>query len=260
MQKYTMHNYKQNIHIGDVKSIKSKRRAVNGEDEVQEICEGANYVLIDSTLNTGLFNGGDKTFTFDYSTNVASKDKKLTFTATDTKGLVADFVVTIKPTATSIKTGVVVTSEAKLLGGQANTNGSLYSVFLDQVIKLGDGAGVSSSIDLVYYYGSTNLATLAAPSATATQSVYSKIATWSTKNATKFAKLSGVSFSEITTEAAFNTAYGTAPTATEATALTPGDVLSVVTAKGQKAIVKVSSISPTSTSGAMTILVKTVTE
>ena len=36
MQKYIMHNYKQNIHIGDVKS---KRRAVNGEDEVQEICE-----------------------------------------------------------------------------------------------------------------------------------------------------------------------------------------------------------------------------
>ena len=39
MQEYIMHNYKQNIHIGDVKSIKSKRRAVNGEDEVQEICE-----------------------------------------------------------------------------------------------------------------------------------------------------------------------------------------------------------------------------
>lgn len=39
MQKYTMHNYKQNIHIGDVKSIKSKRRAVNGEDEVLEMCE-----------------------------------------------------------------------------------------------------------------------------------------------------------------------------------------------------------------------------
>ena len=38
MQKYTMHNYEKNIHIGDVKSIKSKRRAVNGEDEVQEIC------------------------------------------------------------------------------------------------------------------------------------------------------------------------------------------------------------------------------
>ncbi len=39
MQKYTMHNYEKNIHIGDVKSIKSKRRAVNGEDEVREICE-----------------------------------------------------------------------------------------------------------------------------------------------------------------------------------------------------------------------------
>lgn len=34
-----MHNYEKNIHIRDVKSIKSKRRAVNGEDEVQEICE-----------------------------------------------------------------------------------------------------------------------------------------------------------------------------------------------------------------------------
>ena len=39
MQKYTMHNYEKNIHIGDVKSIKSKRRVVSGEDEVLEICE-----------------------------------------------------------------------------------------------------------------------------------------------------------------------------------------------------------------------------
>lgn len=39
MQEYIMHNYEKNIHIRDVKSIKSKRRAVNGEDEVQEICE-----------------------------------------------------------------------------------------------------------------------------------------------------------------------------------------------------------------------------
>jgi len=38
MQEYIMHNYEKNIHIGDVKSIKSKRRAVNGENEVQEIC------------------------------------------------------------------------------------------------------------------------------------------------------------------------------------------------------------------------------
>ena len=36
MQEYIMHNYEKNIHIGDVES---KRRAVNGEDEVQEICE-----------------------------------------------------------------------------------------------------------------------------------------------------------------------------------------------------------------------------
>ena len=34
-----MHNYEKNIHIGDVESKRSKRRAVNGEDEVQEICE-----------------------------------------------------------------------------------------------------------------------------------------------------------------------------------------------------------------------------
>ena len=36
MQKYTMHNYEKNIHIGDVES---KRRVVSGEDEVLEICE-----------------------------------------------------------------------------------------------------------------------------------------------------------------------------------------------------------------------------
>ena len=33
-----MHNYEKNIHMGDVESIKSKRRVVSGEDEILEIC------------------------------------------------------------------------------------------------------------------------------------------------------------------------------------------------------------------------------
>ena len=33
-----MHNYKKNIHMGDVESIKNKRRVVSGEDEVLETC------------------------------------------------------------------------------------------------------------------------------------------------------------------------------------------------------------------------------
>ena len=36
MQEYIMHNYKQNIHIGDVEN---KRRVVSGEDEVLEISD-----------------------------------------------------------------------------------------------------------------------------------------------------------------------------------------------------------------------------
>ena len=35
MQKYIMHNYEKNIHMGDVES---KRRVVSGKDEVLEIC------------------------------------------------------------------------------------------------------------------------------------------------------------------------------------------------------------------------------
>lgn len=38
MQEYIMHNYEKNIHMGDVESIKNKRRVVSGEDEVLEIC------------------------------------------------------------------------------------------------------------------------------------------------------------------------------------------------------------------------------
>ena len=40
MQEYIMHNYEKNIHIGDVES---KRRAVNGEDEVDKCCEIGEY-------------------------------------------------------------------------------------------------------------------------------------------------------------------------------------------------------------------------
>lgn len=225
---------------------------------VEMLYDGSNYTLQDTLLGQGVLNSADKTFTFNYSTTVSEKPKVISLTAIDTKENDTTFIVTIKPTAASIATGKIKTSSAKILGGQKNsTYGSLYSVYLDQVIKLADGKNIQSSIDLVYYYNTTNKTTLAAPSSAS--AVYTKsIALWVTKNATKIAKISVADFSAIETETAFDAAYGaTIPTTTEATDLKVNDVLAIKTS-GQKAIVKVTGISAASEDSYITVLVKTV--
>lgn len=245
-------------------SIELEATFTMGTNKIEQIIveldyAGGNYEILDSMLNTGLFDAADKTFTFNYTTNVTEEDKVITLTAIDTKGVDTSFVVTIAPTVESIQTGKIKTSTAKILGGQSNINGSLYSLYLDEVIKLAQGSGMSSSIDLVYYYGSTNKSTLGAPGATATQEVYASISNWSSKNATKFIKLTGVSFDNITTEATFNTAYGTAElTDLQLTNLQVNDIFAILTKKGEKAIIKVKAISAATTAGAITIEVKTV--
>lgn len=220
--------------------------------------DGSTYTLQDTLLGQGVLNSSDKTFTFKYSTTVSEKEKKFFLKAIDTKDLDTTFIVTIKPTAASIATGKVKTTSAKILGSQTNSvYGSLYSIYLDQVIKLADGAKIQSSIDLVYYYTSGDKATLAGPSIAA--GIYTKsIANWTVKNETNFNKVTVADFSAIDTEVKFNEAYGTAPTATEAKDLKKDDVLAIETADGQKALVKVTAIS--NDNSYITVLVKTVTK
>jgi hypothetical protein len=226
---------------------------------VEMLYDGSTYTLQDTLLGQGVLNSADKTFTFKYSTTVSEKQKVVYLTAIDTKDIDTTFIVTIKPTAASIATGKIKTSSAKILGAQQNSAyGSLYSVYLDQVIKLADGKNIQSSIDLVYYYNATNKTTLAAPSSAS--AVYAKsIALWNTQNATKIAKVTVADFAAIETEVAFDAAYGaTVPTSTEATDLKVNDVLAVKTVGGQKALVKVTAISAASEASYITVLVKTV--
>jgi hypothetical protein len=229
--------------------------------QVELAYQGDTYTLLDTTLSTGIFNASDKTFTYDFSTNVGEKNKVLTLRAIDTQGIDTSFVVTIKPTAESIATGKVKTSTAKILGGQNNANGSLYSLYLDEVVKLAQGAAMYQVVDLVYYYGATNKATLSSPSADGAKSVYSSIANWTSRNVTGLLLLSttATEFDAIDTETKFTTAYGTVtPSSDYLATLAVGKVFAMVTSTGKKALVKVKEISAASNAGAITIEVKTI--
>lgn len=140
---------------------------------------------------------------------------------------------------------------AKLMGGQSNTT---YGSFMDAntgvVYKIANAKANAAVVDLVYYYGATNLATFAAPDDADAMSVYgsgaSALSTWSVRNATKFeaTTLTEATFNGIDNDLTLTTAYGlTNPANSEVNNVEAGDVLRFLTVDGKKGFVLVKSLS-----------------
>jgi hypothetical protein len=100
---------------------------------------------------------------------------------------------TVTPTPTPVVYGQINTYSAKLLGGQNNLAvGSFFSTSNGTVIGSVD-AGASStlqaSVDFVYFYGTTNAASIGAPSDATVATAHNgstTLANWTVKNSTKF--------------------------------------------------------------------------
>ncbi len=118
------------------------------------------FVVLDSALNTGIFNRGDKMFERKYNIAVGQTISKMTFEAIDSKGLVGSTTVTITPKG-SVSPNV---NRTVLLAGQVNkiaNYGGFYSVSLAKDYKLKDAVTNAPYIDFMYYFGETDKATLA---------------------------------------------------------------------------------------------------
>jgi hypothetical protein len=117
------------------------------------------FVVLDSALNTGIFNRGDKMLERKYNIAVGQTISKMTFEAIDSKGVVGSTTVTITPKGSvSPKVERVV-----LLAGQLNTAanyGGFYSVAVDKSFKIDDAVTNAQYIDFVYYFGKENAATI----------------------------------------------------------------------------------------------------
>ena len=216
--------------------------------KITTLVGGQTFVVLDSTLNDGWFNRGDKFLERNYNIAVGQSLSTITFETKDVKGRVGTTTITVAPKGTSIPK----TERVVLLAGQLNTTatyGGFYSVAIDKSFKLEDAVTNAQYIDFVYYYGNTNKATISPIS----DPIFSKyengvyvgptgyekpIAQFAVKNATKFA-----------TASVDNYTNGTMPNATFAADgqinLAVGDYRAFQTVLGQKGIFKVVSLDGT---------------
>ena len=131
---------------------------------------------------------------------------------------------------------------ATLLGSQYASTGSFFSTKDGQVYTVATSAASSSLIDLIYYYSGGNGATIGGADDTNILGVYTGIANWTTKNATRFATttMTTTEFDALTNDAKISTLSTFADT--KEIGLTVGSVIAFKTAGGKKGVLKVTNL------------------
>jgi hypothetical protein len=173
---------------------------------------------------------------------------------TDKQGNVETKSYTVEVTA------AINTYSAILLGSYSAEVGSFFSTSTGSVYTQADAKTNSNSIDFVYYYGTTNLATIAAPDESGAESIYDNtstgLQTWSTQNSTKFV-MSSVTTSEFDDmEDDIDISGDTNVNNSAVTALEENDVVAFTTADDKDGLFKVISITGTGGSSTIEIEVK----
>lgn len=200
-------------------------------------------VVLDSTL------ANLSTFTMDGTIEVRREagSERWTFEIVDKDGQSASVSLSI----TSAPVANVYT--AILMGGQNNVNvGSFWSSVDNKVMKQAEAVANQGKVDLLYFYGTINQATIAAvdddQAAIAWNNLFNN---WTVKNATRFKKISNIDWTKVTE---YNDElileHATNLTDSRANLLQVGDVVAFQTAAtsanpGKKGLFKVLSIDGT---------------
>jgi hypothetical protein len=217
--------------------------ALSGWDN-KEIPSSENEDYTDNAMLEAPLNDG----AYSYELIVADKD-----------GLTASqsIVITVDE---SMAGGPIDTYTAILMGGLSNAD---YGSFLDAetgiVYKIGPAGDNQSVIDVVYYYGSTNNATLCAPNDPTVNGGagnFDVCADWNVaKNATLFGSTSITSseFDNISNDTEIAALTGISNS--KKTDLAVGNVISIETVGGKKGLIKVTACD-NSNAGTITLEVK----
>ena len=207
---------------------------------------------IDTVLNTTAFN-----VDIIATTRSVVGTERWTYTITDKDNQVVELSLNI---TTQQVYGPLTEFTMKVLGAQKTITGSSFASIDGTVYGLADAKTNAGKIDWLYFYGATNLATLAAPIDADAAIVFSDplngVATWSVRNATKFKKVTDqITWSAITNDSALIALTSSGVTNTKVNSLSKNDILAFITASGKKGIIRVDDIT-TSESGQITISVK----
>ncbi len=154
--------------------------------------------------------------------------------------------------------GAINTYTAVLIGANANpTEGSFYASATNTVYSVADAASNAAAIDLVYFYGATNLASIASPDDSDVPAVFPSVSGWSTRNATRFAtsSISVDDFNAIDTDEVLLQEAANIGTATKANDLAVNDIIVFETAGGKVGMAMVSALTEGNT-GSITLEIK----
>lgn len=197
--------------------------------------------IVDTTFSTD-------TFSQDYSFQFADAgETRLTFTITDKDGQTAALNLTVT-TQSPINTYTAI-----LLGGQLNPNlGSFYSSAHDSVMDLATARQNPSMVDLVYYYGTNNFASIVgtADNQLSLVPTFAECNSWTPTNATLLKLTSGLDWSTILNGTNIDAAV-TGLTDTHVNQLNVNDIVAFQTAStssnpNKKGLFKVLEINGTS--------------
>ncbi len=216
--------------------------ALSGWDE-KDIANSQNEIYIDSASFTAPLNDGAYTY-------------KITVTDKDALTASRSIIITVDA---SMGGNPINTYEAILMGGLNNTE---YGSFLDaeegNVYLVGPATTNQAIIDIVYYYGSQNNATLCSPSDPSVNGGtgnFDVCVNWTTKNATTFGTttITGAEFDDIDNDSELVDITGLSNS--KMINLIVGNVIAFETVEGNIGLVKITALE-NSNSGTITVQVK----
>jgi hypothetical protein len=194
----------------------------------------------------------DITYIFRFDVDGLTESCSVKIEATDKENQTSS-----KSVQVNVATGAAIDEfTAILMGAQGSTTGSTLDAHTGTVYKLADAT--AADIDILYYYGSTNKATLVAPNDATVNGGsgdFSWTANWGTQNPTKFgmSSLSTSEFDAMDDDTELAAISGLS--ASKVTDLGVNDVVDFITADGKKGALKVTALTAAS-DGTITINVK----
>jgi hypothetical protein len=211
--------------------------------EIRRIFENvSNILFVDSTINTASITFDIQVFAW---TSPGTEDFVVTVYDKADKSSTISFTVTTEPAAPNITT-----YEDKILGSYESTTGSSFASIDGTVYTLADAINNAEAIDFMYFYGTTNLATLAAPDDDAAADVFDSepngLQNWSVLNATRFKEttLNSAAFDAITSSSQLVPVciLPTPPDQSRINNLAIGDVLAFETAGEHYGLIRIDAI------------------
>jgi hypothetical protein len=231
-----------------------------------------NIETIELSKNGGLIDMKEDNFTgktsdtYVYNDTLAGSNEagttlKMALSVTDSKDNMEVYGFDIYVKSPETTGDPINTYSDKILGSYDNaTDGSSFASIDGTVYSWSDASNNSEEVDLVYFYGATNEATLAAPNDSDAESVFD-FSGWSTQNATKFGTttLTASDFDAIDDDVEIKEEASNL-TATKVNQLAADDVIAFQTAStsanaSKKGLIKINSITSGS-DGTIDITVK----